>query len=445
MKHRDQIYCSDSRLFPIALKAKNSPKEKFNNLLHFLTQDRIRAAILRMPRSTAPGPDGLKRDEVLENLDLLLPVTLEKIHQRSYTAPAAKRVHIPKEKGGTRPIAVGNILDRGIQAATAEILNNIYEQDFLDCSWGFRPGRGCHEALGSLSKAIEKEGLTFLYEVDLENFFGTLQHGWVEKFLKHRIADKRLLALIKSWLKAGVMENGNLIVEEIGSVQGGSISPIIANIYLHYVLDLWFEIVVKGKLKGKAKLIKYADDFILAFENRHDMERVAAVLNFRLEKFGLRVSKEKTRMTKVGDQGVHQELGRSATFLGFTVFLAKRKTGYGWKVVFKTDKRKFNSAKKRIKVNIFKRMHFPLEIQAEYLKSALRGHYNYFGLPGNSYKIGSFYDAIRRYWKRVLSRRTRDKFISWKEFDKILRTTRIPTPRLKFSYKSFSSFTEQLS
>ena len=436
----NSIYFSSRELLRVAEKASSSTDEKFNNLMHHLTPKLVRSTIAEMNRSTASGPDGLSRDDVLENLNQLLPAKLEQIYDMKYQAPHLKRTYIPKSNGKMRPLAIGNILDRGIQGAVAKILSNIYEQDFQNCSWGFRPNKSCHHAIRDLEKKVFRGGQTFLLEVDLENFFGTLNHGWLMRFVEHRISDKRILSLIKSWLKAGILENGEILEQKEGTPQGGAISPLLANIYLHYVLDLWFEKVMKKQFAGRISLVRYADDFIVTFQNSNDLERFYIALKLRLERFGLKLSEEKTKKTKLGHRVSSNEYGRAATFLGFTIFMAPRNNKRGWKMVYKTNRKKLSKARGEIKIGLKKRMHLPIDIQARYLNSVLRGHYNYYGLPGNTRAIVSFYDIARKYWKYVLARRTRDKFISWDDFDKLLVKYRIIRPRLKFTYEKFTHF-----
>lgn len=438
--HCDPIYFSSRELFRVAKKASSAKDEKFNNLMHHLTPILVSRNICKMNKNTAVGVDGLNRDNVLENLEQILPKKLDQIHKCQYKAPDSRRVYIPKSNGKKRPLAIGNILDRGIQGAVAEILNNIYEQDFQNCSWGFRPNKSCHHALKDLESKIFKGGQTYLLEVDLENFFGTLNHGWLMRFLEHRISDKRMLALIESWLKAGILEEGIVTHQTEGTPQGGAISPLLANIYLHYVLDLWVEKVMHRKFAGRISLVRYADDFIVSFHNSKDLESFFVALKIRLEQFGLKLSTEKTKKTKLGQKVNLKDYGTTATFLGFTIFMAPRNNKRGFKMVYKTNRKKLSGARGEVKIGLKKRMHLPMEIQARYLNSVLRGHFNYYGLPGNTRSLKTFYDLARKYWKYVLMRRTRDKFISWEEFDEIQKKYKIIPPRLKYTYVKFMNF-----
>ena len=241
---------------PLHKKQRVKQKKKFNNLFHHVNKDRVVAAISKINRNSACGPDGINQEMAIRHADWLVPKDLDAIHKRKYKAPASREVMIPKSNGSLRPLNVGNIIDRGIQGAVREVLEHIYEQDFLNCSFGFRPKRGAHNALATLNHGIRHEGLKYFLEVDLENFFGTINHEWLMKFLGHRIADRRVLTVIESWLKAGVIKEGKVLKSLSGAAQGGSISPLLSNIYLHYILDLWFEKLIKPRVKGQYNLFK---------------------------------------------------------------------------------------------------------------------------------------------------------------------------------------------
>lgn len=435
---RSRVWFSDRDLCRVAVKASKDKKLVFTNLLHFLTPERIEKHIKGMDKRTAAGPDGMSRDETLEVLQLLLPDLLKEIHEGRYKAPPLRRVYIPKANGKMRPIAVGNILDRGIQGAVAEILENVYEQDFLNSSFGFRPNRNCHQALRVVMDCSRQKREDHFLEIDLENFFGTMDHGWVMKFLRVRIGDKRILKLIESWLKAGVLENDGLQWPETGAPQGGAISPLLSNIYLHYVLDLWFEKVVRPKLQGEATLVRLADDFLISFKNRADLERMARVLPLRMGKFALKVSQEKSKKTYLGPPGKWPDVyGRSLSFLGFTITLQRRRTGKGMRLVFKTDRKKFTASKARAKETMKRMMHAPEEQQGKLLNAILRGHMNYYGLPGNTKRLASFRYTLIRYWRRLLSRRTRDHKVRWDKFNRLLNRCEIIPVRLRYTYVSF--------
>jgi RNA-directed DNA polymerase len=428
---RGRVWFSDKDLCRVADKASMDRKIVFTNLLHFLTPERIEKRIKGMDKKTASGPDGMSRDETLVALPLLLPGTLKEIHEGRYKVPALRRVYIPKSNGKMRPLAIGNILDRGIQGAMAEILENVYEQDFLNSSFGFRPNRNGHQALKKVMDCSRVNREDHFLEIDLENFFGTMDHGWVLKFLQVRIGDKRVLKLIESWLKAGILENNELQQPETGAPQGGAISPLLSNVYLHYVLDLWFEKAVRPRLQGEATLVRFADDFLISFKNRSDLETVARVLPLRMGKFALKISHEKSKKTYLGPPGKWPDVyGRSLNFLGFTITLQARKKGTGLRMVFKTSKAKAKEAMKKM-------MHASEERQGKLLNAILRGHMNYYGLQGNTHRLASFRYILIRYWRRLLSRRTRDKIVSWDEFNKLLERCEIIPVRLRYTYVSF--------
>lgn len=436
---RPLAYYTDRSTFALALKAASDKDLRFVNLMHHVTEERLEKVLWKMSKQTASGPDKLSRDETLESLSWIWKRESKNVHKKKYQAPAARQVYIPKGDGKQRPLAIGNIFDRALQKSVSEVLSNIYEQDFLKCSYGYRPKKNCHQALKRVYEVSTLEDQRFVLEVDLENFFGTLNHGWLRKFIKHRVGDKRVLSLIDSWLKAGILEGEELHVNEVGTPQGGAISPLLANIYLHYVLDLWFEKAVKPKLRGKATLVRWADDFMILCEVPSDRDLIEKALKIRLEQFSLKISKEKSRKVNLGDS--RKGHPRSLKFLGFTIYLAKKKTGRGKKIVFKTSSKKLGKAKEKLKEQLYKRMHLPLEEQGKYLRSVMRGHFNYFGLPGNNYSISKFHHIGVRYWRRILSRRTRDKVVSWEEFNKILDTHLRVLPRLRYGYRKFNEVT----
>jgi len=391
----------------IAAKARSNPKEKFGNLMHHLSHAMIEENLRKIPKNSAPGVDGMTVEQAQKNLSWLLPPLLSQIHKGQYLAPPVRRVLIPKTDGKQRPIGVPEIVDRSIQAGMAQILNEIYEQDFLPCSFGFRPGLGCHHALATVNELMSKYKMNFALEVDLRDFFGSLNHEWLRKFLEFRIGDKRVLKLIDSWLKAGVMDKDRWQATEIGTPQGGSISPLLANVYLHYVLDLWFDKKVKKQLRGNAHLVRYADDFIILFQSREDIEYVKPLLKTRLGQFGLTVSEAKTHTTNLTprENGSGHER-RHMTFLGFSIFRAKNRSQTGHKTMFQTESKRFTRAKAAMKEKLYGMMHWELKTQAERINSILRGHYNYYGLAGNTKKLHAFWNETVLYWRYCLSRRS---------------------------------------
>jgi len=434
----------DPKLISVAQKAKDWPKEKFSCLLHHLTKEGVNRSIAKISNTSSVGPDGLTKRLTDEHLDWLLPKELDLIHKRKYEPPSSRRTYIPKANGGKRPLAVGNILDRGIQGAMAGILNHIYEQDFLNCSFGFRPNRSAHNALATLDFTVMKEDNYYLLEVDIKNFFGTVNHGWMMEFLRHRISDNRVLTLIESWLKAGVIEEGKEIVSNVGTAQGGSISPLLANIYLHYVLDLWFEKKINPRLRKKARLIRYCDDFVIAFNNLADLKDCKALLIARLKQFGLEIADSKTHETYLGPKNekyIGPKLRHSASFLGFTMYTTSRRNGQGIKVVFKTDRSRFAKGVKQLVEKLRKLMHLPIELQTKLINSILRGHFNYYGLPGNGVSISRFRNIVIWIWRRSMSRTSQNKYINWTKMSKLVAKHKIVKTRLKIRFNEIRSYT----
>lgn len=438
----DDVYCSDSKLYSIAQRAKRKPQEKFSNLFHHVTEQRVIDALARIDSKSASGPDGIDKKMAINHSDWLLPKHLDAIHKQSYKAPPSRRVFIPKSNGEKRPLSIGNIVDRGIQGALREVLEHIYEQDFLNCSFGFRPNRNAHNALATLNYGIREEGLKYFLEVDLENFFGTINHKWLMEFLGHRIADKRVLTVIKSWLEAGIIEEGKVLKSDVGTAQGGAISPLLANIYLHYVLDLWFEKKIKPRMKERCRLIRYADDFVVAFASEAECHEFKILLTSRLEQFKLKINDSKTHVTKLGPPvgGTKGLRRRHVSLLGFKIFLSTKLSGRGSKLVFKTQSKKITQSLRATKERLWRMMHLPVEYQARYLNSVLRGHFNYFGLAGNGESLSKFRYEVIRLWRRTLSRRSQVSNVTWVEMEKLIAKFGIMTPKLKIPYHRLSSY-----
>lgn len=376
------------------------------------------------------------------NLSWLLPPILQQIREGRYEAPSVRRAHIPKADGKTRPIGVPTIIDRAIQAAMTKILEEIYEQDFLKCSFGFRPGLSCHHALATVNEILYKFKSEHVLEVDIQDFFGSLSHEWLMKFLSLRIGDKRVLKLIQQWLKAGVTEDGKWRESgESGTIQGGSISPLLANIYLHYVLDLWFEKKIQHQFIGKANLVRYADDFCFFFKTAADVENMRTLLIVRLSSFGLTISDKKTHQTNLGfRKRLKSRERRHMTFLGFTIYRTKNRNGTGSKTVFQTDRTRFGRARTAIKQTIKKIQHLPIKEQVRILSASLRGHFNYYGIAGNAQKINKFWHQVRNEWRYSLTRRSQKGRITWEKLNEILKENPLPAPRIRISYADLGAY-----
>ena len=429
----------ESRRAAIAVKARINPRECFNSLLHHLTYDLVEECLSKIPKSSAVGMDGMTVVQARENLSWLLPPILKQIHEGRYEPPAVRRVYIPKANGKLRPLGVPAVLDRAIQAAMTRILNEIYEQDFLKCSFGFRPGLSCHHALATVNEILDRWKAEQVLEVDIQDFFGSLSHDWLMKFLGLRIGDQRVLKLIQCWLKAGVLEKGEWRQMEQGTPQGGSISPLLGNIYLHYVLDLWFERKIKPKFYGKASLVRYADDFCLFFKKATAVEGVLPLIKARLSQFGLTLSEEKTHKTNLGTRettSAHDR--RRMTFLGFTIYRAKNRSGRATKTVFETESRRLGRSKTEIQEKLKRIRHWPIEKQAEAINASLRGHINYYGIAGNGKRIVQYWNFVRREWKHWLSTRSQKGRLNWAEFLEIEKKHPLAAPKIRISYSQLA-------
>jgi group II intron reverse transcriptase/maturase len=416
----------------IAELAKRHPTMALTSLNHHLDLDWLREAFRRTRKDGAPGVDGQTWADYATNLDENLRSLLERAKNGSYYAPPVRRVWIPKGTGSeTRPIGIPTLEDKVLQRAVVMILEAIYEQDFLDCSYGFRPGRSAHQALEALWQQTMRTRGGWILEVDIRKFFDTLDHGHLRAFLQHRVRDGVLLRLIGKWLKAGVMEKGELSYPEAGSPQGGVISPVLANVFLHYVLDLWFATEVKPRLRGRVFLVRYADDFVMGFTHEEDARRVMDVLPKRFGKYGLTVHPDKTRLVPFR-RPPHKpptggEAGGPGSFdlLGFTHFWARSRKG-AWVVKRKTSSSRFTRAVRKIIVWCKKNRHLPIVEQHAILSQKLRGHYAYYGITGNKVSLWRFYEAVQHVWRKWLMRRKRGGRRPWSWFNRLHRRYRLP-------------------
>lgn len=417
-----------------------NPKECFNNLLHHLTYELVEECLHKTPKASAVGVDEMTVEQARENLSWLLPPILKQIHEGRYEPPAVRRVYIPKTNGKLRPLGVPAVLDRAIQAAMTRVLNEIYEQDFLKSSFGFRPGLSCHHALATVNQILFVWKSEHVLEVDIQDFFGSLSHEWLMKFLRLRVGDSRVLQLIESWLKAGVLEKGEWHQMEQGTPQGGSISPLLGNIYLHYVLDLWFEKKIKPQFNGKANLVRYADDLAVFFKKRTAVNDVLPLLKARLWQFGLTLSEEKTHKTNLGRRdNMNSHERRHMTFLGFTIYRAKNRSGTGVKTVFATSSKRLGRAKHDLKQRLKEIRHWPVAEQVKAINAILRGHNNYYGIAGNGRRVAHFYNFARKEWRHWLSRRSQDR-LSWDDFVAIERKHPLVTPKIRITYLQMASY-----
>jgi group II intron reverse transcriptase/maturase len=419
----------------IAELAKQSPKICFTALNHHLDMELLRAAYRRLRKDSAPGADGQSVEEYGERLEANLQSLLDRARSGSYHAPPVKRVHIPKDTSGkeTRPIGIPATEDKLLQRAVTMILEPIYEQDFLDCSYGFRPGRSAHDALEAFWSQCMNQGVRYIIDLDISKFFDTLDRANLRAFLQNRVRDGVITRLIGKWLNAGVMEQGSLQYPERGTPQGGSISPLLSNIYLHYVLDQWFEEQVKPRMRGPAFMIRYADDAVLGFSSRQDAEKVLKVLAERFSRFGLTLHPEKTRLVEFGRPGKDEGKGPGTLdFLGFTHYWGKSRKG-NWVVKRKTSRKRINRALTRIAEWCKRNRHKPIREQHQKLCQRLHGHFAYFGLTGNSLWLQRVREGAMKLWRKWLHKRGGKAAMPWEKFHLLLQRYPLPPARVVHS------------
>jgi len=427
----------------IAELAKQAPTMSFTTLAHHIDLKWLHAAYLRTRHDGATGVDGQTAEDYAVDLLGNLQKLLDRAKSGTYRAPPVRRVHIPKGTGTeTRPIGIPTFEDKVLQRAVVMALEPIYEQDFLDCSYGFRPGRSAHQALESLWQQLMKMGGGFVVEVDIQTFFDTLDHGHLREFLQKRVRDGVLTRLIGKWLNAGVLEAGSITTPDAGTPQGGVISPLLANIYLHYVLDEWFEREVKPRLRGRAFLIRYADDFVMGFVHEEDARRVLDVLPQRFGRYGLTLHPEKTRLVpfvRPSQRLDSEETGPkpgSFDLLGFTHFWARSRRGF-WVVRRQTASSRFSRAVRKIAEWCRWNRHRPIGEQHRILSRKLVGHDAYYGITGNSRALHHLREAVRRLWRKWLGRRRAGPSLTWDWFTGVLARFPLPPARVVHSvYRS---------
>lgn len=428
-----------TRQHKLATLAQLEPKVELTTIAHHIDLEWLHEAYRRTRKDGAAGVDGVTAGEYEVDLEAKLSSLLDRFKTGRYRAPAVRRVHIPKggKAGDTRPIGIPTLEDKVLQRAVLMALEPIYEQDFLDGSYGFRPGRSAHQALEALWRGLMDLGGGWLIDLDIERFFDNVDRTHLRGFVERRVRDGVIRRAIGKWLNAGVMESGVVWYPEQGTPQGGVISPLLANLYLHEVLDVWFDAEVKPRLGGRAFLIRFADDAVLAFEREEDARRVLAVLPKRLGRYGLRLHPEKTRlvdMRPLGDASDERGSGRRGTFemLGFTHFWGRSRKGR--KVIKrKTAKGRFGRALQRVADWCRANRHRPLAEQHAMLNRKLRGHYAYYGVTGNARALSRFCRETERVWRKWLGRRSRQAARSWAWFQRVLARYPLAPPRVVHS------------
>lgn len=429
------------RVRQVALRDKEA---RFTALLHHVTVDRLRAAYRAISPKAAPGIDKVTWAAYGEDLEDNLLDLHGRVHAGRYRAKPSRRVFIPKADGRLRPLAVAALEDKIVQRAVVEVLNAIYEADFRGFSYGFRAGRGPHDALDALTVGIETRKVNWVLDADIRDFFTSLDQDWLRKFLGHRIGDGRVLRLIDKWLAAGVVENGKWSPTERGAGQGASVSPLLANVYLHYVFDLWADWWRHHHARGEVIIVRFADDVTVGFQHRDDAERFRAELAGRLGRFSLELHPDKTRLIEFGrfaaENRARRGLGKPETFdfLGFTHMCAKTSNGRFW-VRRVTVKKRMRAKLKALNVEIKRRRHLPLPVQGAFLAAVLRGYQAYYAVPGNTGAVSAFRYRLVRHWLMALRRRSHRHRMTWARMYRIverwLPPTRIrhPFPAVRFA------------
>jgi len=426
----------ETKLQRIAEKARKDSGCRFTSLFHLMNVEMLRECFRRLRKDAAAGIDKVTKAEYEENLEENLTVLVEKLHRMAYIPQPVRRVYISKPGSDKkRPLGIPALEDKLVQAGLARLLTAIYEQDFIEDSYGFRPGRSCHDALRALSCEVEGGQVHYVVDADIKGFFDNVDHEWMMKFLGHRIADKRVLRYVMRFLKAGIMEDGVVSASDKGTPQGGLISPILANIYLHYSLDLWFVGVFQKSCCGRSCIIRYADDFVVCFQREVDATRFRHELDERLAKFGLEISPEKTKIIEFGpfaESKAKRSGGKAATFdfLGFTHYCSRTRDGRHFRMKRITARNKFTAKIRMFKDWLRANRTLPTRELMGKVVAKLGGHFAYYGVTDNSKGISRFAYEVRCLLFKWLNRRGKRGCMSWDKFNRFLKKFPIPQPRI---------------
>ena len=419
-------------LLKVVERAQREPEGRFHSLAHLIDVPALERAYRRMRKDAAVGVDGVTKEQYGQDLEANLQDLHARMKAKRYRHQPIRRVHIPKERGKTRPIGISAFEDKLVQDSVREVLEAIYEQDFLDCSYGFRPKRSAHDAIRTLDRIVHRGEVSWILEADIVSFFDSLDRKRLKEMLGVRVADGSLLRLIGKCLRVGVLDGVELSTSESGTAQGSVLSPLLGNVYLHYVLDLWFERDVKSRLRGRATLIRYADDFVIGFEQEDDARRVMAELGKRLERFELVLHPDKTRLLPFRRPPAGQKGGKGPAtfdFLGFTLYWARSRKGR-WGMSCKTR----SASLRRVIQSVYDwcRRHRHLSVKAQHaaLTRRIQGHFNYFGVSGNSRSLQLVIVQAKRIWYQWLCRRSQRKRLNWERFADLLRDFPLPRPRI---------------
>ena len=419
---------ASSALLGVREVARREHRVRFTALLHHVTVGRLRASFYALKRTAAPGVDGVTWAAYATDLDTRLRSLHRRVHQGTYRAQPSKRAYIPKPDGRQRPLGIAALEDKVVQHAVGTVLNQIYEEDFVGFSYGFRPKRSPHQALDALWVGLMRKQVNWVLDADIRGFFDTIDHGWLQQFIEHRIADRRIWRLIRKWLRAGVSEDGEWSKTEVGTPQGAVISPLLANVYLHYVFDLWAQHWRRHQAQGDMIVVRYADDIVLGFEHRPDAERFLRDWQARLRTFGLALHPDKTRLIEFGRAAAATRRARgdrkpdTFDFLGFTHLCGTtRKTGR-FIVKRKTIRRRLSVTLRTIKETLRRRWHAPVPATGRWLRAVVHGYFNYYAVPGNMDSLNSFRAQVIWRWYRALRRRSQRSRLTWARFLRLVDT-----------------------
>jgi len=409
-------------------------KERFTALFHHISIDLLEEAFFNLKENAAPGVDRLTWQDYEADLEGNLEDLHDLVQRGAYRALPSRRVYVPKPDGRQRPLAVAALEDKIVQRAVVALLNAIYEEDFLGISYGFRPGRGTHDALDALCVGIDSRKVSWILDADIRSFFDEISQEWLIRFLEHRIGDRRIIRLIRKWLKAGTLEDGVVTVSDRGTGQGSVVSPLLANIYLHYALDLWAVRWRQREAMGDMIIVRYADDFIVGFQHESDARRFLDAMRERLGKFVLTLHPEKTRLIEFGrfaaERRKRRGLGKPETFnfLGFTFICGTTRTGK-FQIKRRTRRDRMRAKLKMVQEEMWRRMHQPIAVQGKWLSYVVNGYFNYHAVPTNFRALVAFRSEIARRWRRVLTRRSERTKLNWKEMNRLLDDW-LPKPRI---------------
>jgi group II intron reverse transcriptase/maturase len=420
-------------LLKVVDRARKDPDARLYSLARLIDTDALRRAFVRIRKDAAAGVDGVTKEQYGQNLEQNLQGLHERLKSGRYRHQPIRRVHIPKAPGKTRPIGISSIEDKIVQGALTEVLGAIYEQDFIDGSYGFRLRRGAHDALRAVNAMASREGIEWILEADIEAFFDSLDRTKLMEMLRIRVADESFLRLVGKCLHVGVLDGGEVLRPDEGTAQGSIISPMLGNVYLHYVLDTWFEQAVKPRLAAHARLVRYADDFVMGFQSKEDAERVMVVLAKRMAAFGLTLHPDKTRLVAFGRPRPDEPKGKGPAtfdFLGFTFYWRRTRKGF-WMPGMKTRKARLQRALQALGEHCRSHRHDSLKEQHAALSRRLEGHLNYFGVNGNTRALSHLLHVAKWLWHKWLNRRSQRRRLTWQRFGDLLKVFPLPKPTIR--------------